>query len=414
MRRLALSHPAVGFSFTSEERNLIDLGEGDDSARRLRLVMGEEAAANSVDFAHESGGVTVMGRAGLPTYTRAQANLQFFFVNGRPVRDRLLAGAIKGAYADLMMRGRFPAVCLFVTCPAAFVDVNVHPAKAEVRFRAAGLVRGLIVKAIRDAFAGEGGRTAPSLGQGLANSLRPQMPSASLAARAMAFAAAAPGGFAEERPIFAMNGTVSARVDDAPNEGNADHPLGAARAQIHGTYIVSQSGGGMVIIDQHAAHERLVYERLKRERAAGPIATQPLLIPDVIDLEPAAVERLAAAADMLADAGLVLEAFGETAILLREVPGALAGGDMRALLRDVADDLAEADTSGGVEERINKLLATMACHHSVRANRLLRPEEMNALLREMEVTPNSGQCNHGRPTYIELKLSDIERLFGRT
>jgi DNA mismatch repair protein MutL len=410
VRRLALAHPAVAVSFTSEERTLIDLGEGDDRDRRLRRVMGEEAAANSVDFAHESGGIAVTGRAGLPTYTRAQANLQFFFVNGRPVRDRLLAGAIKGAYADLMMRGRFPAVCVFVTCPAAFVDVNVHPAKAEVRFRDPGLVRGVIIKAIREALAGDGSRTAPRLGEGLLRSLRPP----SLTARAMAFATGAPGGFAEEQQGFAMNGTVASRIEDAPDSPHTDHPLGAARAQIHGTYIVSQNGGGMVIIDQHAAHERFVYERLKRERAGGHIATQPLLIPDVIDLDPAAVDRLAAASAMLAAAGLVLEPFGETAIILREVPGAVAGGDMRALVRDVADGLAEADTAAGVEERINRVLATMACHHSVRANRVLKPEEMNALLRQMEVTPNSGQCNHGRPTYIELKLSDIERLFGRT
>ncbi len=325
--------------------------------------------------------------------------MQFIFVNGRPVRDKLLGGAIRGAYADLMTRARFPAIVLFVTCPSGRVDVNVHPAKAEVRFRDGAMVRSLIVGAVRKCLGAGHHAANTNLARQTMTSFRPMT-------------APAYAGFAETQAAFAMNMPLAAPL--AGNEMAADHPLGAARAQLHDNYIVAQTADGFVLVDQHAAHERLVYERLKRERAGAGIATQPLLVPEVVDLDPVGVERLAGAAELMAQSGLALEAFGDGAVIVREVPAALAGGDIAGLIRDLAGELAELDQADAVEERINHVLATIACHHSVRSGRRLRPEEMNALLREMERTPNSGQCNHGRPTFIELKLSDIERLFGRS
>ncbi len=417
VRRLALAAPHVGFSFTSEERVLIDLApeaEGDAGRRRrIARVMGDDVFANMVDFAGGRDPFRLWGLASLPTYHRAQAGLQFFFVNGRPVRDKLLAGAIRGAYADLLMRGRFPAVCLFIECPSAFVDVNVHPAKAEVRFRDSGLVRGAIVSSIREALGGSSRKTSLGLSAATLGAARPgsRVPTPALVETALA--GTAPQGFAEEQAHFAMDNVASARMAETPVIAQAPHPLGAARAQFHENYILAQTEDGIVIVDQHAAHERLVYEALKAERAGRRIATQPLLIPDVIDLDAVSIERLTQAAALLAELGLVIEPFGEGSVVVREVPGALAGGNIAHLVRDVSDDLGE-DMGSTVEERVNHLLATMACHHSVRSGRQLRADEMNALLRKMEVTPNSGQCNHGRPTYIELKLSDIERLFGRS
>jgi DNA mismatch repair protein MutL len=417
VRRLALAAPHVGFSFASEERVLIDLSaeaEGDQGRRRrVARVMGDEVFANMVDFVGGRDAFRLWGLASLPTYHRAQAGLQFFFVNGRPVRDKLLAGAIRGAYADLLMRGRFPAVCLFIDCPNAFVDVNVHPAKAEVRFRDPGLVRGAIISAIRDALGTKSRKTASGLGSATVSALRPVMPRPAGRVLETSFANYAPLGLAEEQAHFAMDNVASAPVVDMPLPADDPHPLGAARAQLHGNYILAQTEDGIVIVDQHAAHERLVYEELKAERLGRRISTQPLLIPEVIDLDAVSIERLANAAELLAELGLVLEPFGEGSIVVREVPAALAGGAIARLVRDVADDLGDESTTT-LEERANQLLATMACHHSVRAGRQLRPEEMNALLRQMERTPKSGQCNHGRPTYIELKLSDIERLFGRS
>lgn len=421
VRRLALAAPHVGWSFTSEERVLVDLAPetADDKGRRRRIarVMGDEVFANMVDFEGGKEPFRLWGLASLPTYHRAQGGLQFFFVNGRPVRDKLLAGAIRGAYADLLMRGRFPAVCLFIECPSAFVDVNVHPAKAEVRFRDSALVRGAIVSAIRDALGRSSRKTAAGLSSATLGAIRPLAPppprSTSAIGRAFESFAPMPPGMAEEQAHFAMDNVASARVAEIPLVAEAPHPLGAARTQFHENYILAQTEDGIVIVDQHAAHERLVYEELKAERAGKRIATQPLLIPDVVDLDSVSVERLAQAQELLAELGLVLEPFGEGSIVVREVPAALTGGNIARLVRDVADDLGE-DSASTVEERVNHLLATMACHHSVRSGRQLRPEEMNALLRKMEVTPNSGQCNHGRPTYVELKLSDIERLFGRS
>ena len=407
VKRLAMAHPAVGFSFTSEERRLLDLPVNEEPRARIAHLMGEDFLANAAAFSGEREGSRVEGFASLPTWHRSQSSQQYLFVNGRPVRDKLLAGAIKGAYADLMMRGRFPAMVLFIEAPMAFLDVNVHPAKAEVRFRDGGLVRSLIIGTVRAALGVSARQSAPGLARGAFDYAR-----SSFGERQAGFAASAPQGFAEAQSAFVMDGAASARTAVAMAV-DSDAPLGAARAQLHENYIVAQTRDGIVIVDQHAAHERLVYEKLKGQFAARAIAGQPLLVPEVIELDAAAAERLADHADMLAQSGLVLERFGASAIVVREVPAALGGGRIKAMIIDIADDLAKEDASESVTGRINHLLATMACHHSIRSGRILRAEEMNALLREMEATPNSGQCNHGRPTYVELRLEDIEKLFGR-
>ncbi len=410
VRRMALAHPEVGFTFVTEERRVIDAPKGESEENRIRRVLGRDFMENAVPFALEREGVTVRGFAGLPTWSRAQTGMQYMFVNGRAVRDKLLGGAIRGAYADLMPSGRFPAMVLFVACPPDRVDVNVHPAKAEVRFRDSGLIRALIVSAVRDAL---GRKRAPDTGLAAETvaSFRPMTPPTFFSA---AWQPPPQPGLGERQAAFDMNLPPSALPSSQPEPPpDADYPLGQARAQIHDNYIVAQTRDGFVLVDQHAAHERLVYERLKRERAQSGIATQPLLVPDVVDLDPVAVERLSAAAEVLAQSGLVLEPFGEGAVIIREVPAAIGKADVSGIIRDIADELTELGVTTSIEQRINHVLATMACHHSVRSGRKLRPEEMNALLREMEATPNSGQCNHGRPTFIELKLADIERLFGR-
>ena len=400
VRRLALAHPATGFSFVTEERRMIAAPAGETREARVSRIMGAEFRANAVTFLGERDGVGVEGFAGLPTYSRAQGNMQFAFVNGRPVRDKLITGAIRGAYADLMSRARFPALVVYLTCPPDRVDVNVHPAKSEVRFRDSAFVRSLIVSTIRAAFAGQGLAANTTLSNATVSSFRPMPPAANPY-----------GGFAERQAAFEMNMPLQAAIDDAPV--TEDFLLGVARAQFHDNYIVAQTKTGIVLVDQHAAHERLVYERLKRERAGAGIATQPLLVPQVVELDPADVERVTGAQDVLAQSGLTVEAFGDGAVLLREIPMALVGADIAGIIKDVADELSELGETTAIDERINHVLSTMACHNSVRSGRKLKPDEMNALLREMEVTPNSGQCNHGRPTFVELKLSDIERLFGR-
>ena len=403
VRRMALAHPEIGFAFVAEERRLVDVPKAEGQEARIRRILGAEFMENAVPFDRERDGLRVRGYAGLPTWSRNNSAQQYMFVNGRSVRDKLISGAIRGAYADVLPSGRFPALVLFLECPPDRVDVNVHPAKAEVRFRDGALVRGLIVGAIRDALAGK--RIADTgLSRQTASSFRPVMP------RPFNHR-----GFDEEekQAALAMNMPPASAPVTEPEATSPDYPLGNARAQIHDNYIVAQTRDGFVLVDQHAAHERLVYERLKRERADRGIETQPLLVPEVVDLDPVDVERLAAAADVLAQGGLVLESFGDGAVIIREVPAAIARGDVAGIVRDVADELAELGVATSLEDRINHVLATMSCHNSVRSGRRLRPEEMNALLREMEATPNSGQCNHGRPTFIELKLSDIEKLFGR-
>lgn len=440
VKRLAVAHPAIRFALSGDHLTAINLSPEPDGghglARRLARVLGADFTDNAVpvDIAREN--LRLSGQIGLPTYHRGTAAHIHFVVNGRPVRDKLLLGAVRGAYADVMAGDRHPVLALFIDCDPAIVDVNVHPAKTEVRFRDPAHIRGLLVSALKDALARAGFRAATTGGTRTLEALRPafapaprpgpvaaRVPSArpsaafpSVEARYGTATLDRPAGFEESAQApFSAFAPPSADIRAVPPmaEGREEAPLGAARAQLHGTYIVAQTGDGIVIVDQHAAHERLVYERLKRERATRGIARQLLLIPEVVELDPLDADRVLAEADTLASLGLAVESFGAGAVLVREVPAALAGGRIKALVQDVADALGEWGTAAPVEERLDAVLSRMACHGSVRAGRRLKPEEMNALLREMEATPLSGQCNHGRPTYVELKLADIERLFGR-
>jgi len=433
VRRLAMSRPDVAFTLAGEERAPVTWGQAlpGPSGRLARLgdVLGPDFRANAVAVAGGREGLMIEGFAGLPTYSRANALGQYLFVNGRPVRDKLMLGAVRGAYADHMPRDRHPVVALFVTVDPREVDVNVHPAKTEVRFRDPGLVRASIVRALQEALARETQRAASTGGAATIEALRatlrpdasrprewdwrrsPAAPATGFAARALAGA-----GFASAAQRAFDVGAPSADARVVPVEVVPDlveRPLGAARAQVHETYIVTQTRDGIVIVDQHAAHERLVYERMKAALEQTGVARQLLLIPEIVELEEADVERLVARADELARYGLIIEPFGPGAVAVRETPGLLGEIDARALVRDLAEHLAEWDEALPLERRLMHVAATMACHGSVRAGRRLKPEEMNALLRDMEATPNSGQCNHGRPTYVELKLADIERLFGR-
>jgi DNA mismatch repair protein MutL len=419
VKRLAMAAPEVRFSLSS------DIGAGFDwpacphggagRAERLRQALGDDFAANSLELDAGHEGVKLLGRVGLPTYSRPNAGQQFLFVNGRAVRDKTLAGALRGAYLDFLPPDRHAVVALFIECEPSEVDVNVHPAKAEVRFRDSGRVRGLVVSAIRQRLsealhrAATTGGTATILAMRAPQSFRPA-PSARWDWRA---SPAAPLLYDEALVGFAEL-AVSAPTPGAPAiERDLAAPLGAARAQVHGTYIIAQTKDGLVVVDQHAAHERIVYEKLKRQRAAGGIERQALLSPLVVDLEEDAAALVDDHADELAGLGLVVEGFGRGAVLVREAPAVIAQGDLAGLVRDLAADLAAEDGVQSLARRLDQRLATFACHHSVRSGRTLKPDEMNALLREMESTPGAGQCNHGRPTYVELKLADIERLFGR-
>ena len=441
IKRQAMAHEDVSFALDLDGRRTLRLpaeSKGPDGRlARLSAIMGREFSENALAIDHEREGVRLTGFAGLPTYNRGNSAHQYLFVNGRPVRDRLLQGALRGAYADFLARDRHPLVALYLEVDPSYVDVNVHPAKAEVRFRDPALVRGLIVGGLRHVLAGAGHRAATTVASETLNNLRPgwspQAPSA------QGFSAWQMGGWAQNAQAAAQTipglTEVSARAEpaqdwpaatsynqqpglqEAPAPSMAfdpvDFPLGAARAQIHETYIVAQTRDGVVIVDQHAAHERLVYERMKVEMAQGGVSRQVLLLPEVVELDPAEAERVAARADELAALGLMVEAFGPGAILVRETPALLGETDVAGLIRDIADDLAENGQALALKERLEEVCSTMACHGSVRAGRRLNAPEMNALLRQMEATPHSGQCNHGRPTYVELKLADIERLFGR-
>ena len=406
VRRLALANPQTGFSFASEERQWINAPSGETARARVARIMGAEFMANALPMRHAAEDIAVEGFVSLPTFARGSATMQFAFVNGRPVRDKLVSGAIRGAYADVLPPGRHPSVVLFIDCAPTRVDVNVHPAKTEVRFRDPGFVRGLIVSGIKRALAASAVKPDTAKASATVSAFAGSRPYALQTPSAFALQAAfemqmPPAGLAEEQQWPALS-------DVAPQ-----YPLGLARAQIHDTYIVAQTTEGFILVDQHAAHERIVYERLKREREAQGIITQPLLVPQVIELDESSVATLDSLREELAQAGLHLEAFGPGAILLREVPAALAKANLKALLAAVVDDASEMKQVKTVGERVNHMLATMACHYSVRAGRTMRVEEMNALLREMERTPNAGQCNHGRPTFIALEMKDIERLFGR-
>src|SRR5450830_1766058 len=425
VRRLAMSRPDVAFTLAGEERAPVTWAAANDELGRLGDVLGSDFRANAIAIDAEREGVRVEGFAGLPTLTRANALGQYLFVNGRPVRDKLILGAVRAAYADYLPRDRHPVVALFVTLDTQEVDANVHPAKTEVRFRNAGLVRALIVHALKDGLAREGKRTAANSDGAVISSFRPAFsprPGNWDWRRSPAYPASAPSSYGATATAFAERDqsafdvgapTADVRLESAPAPDLLDRPLGAARTQIHETYIVSQTRDGLIVVDQHAAHERIVYERLKASLAQNGVQRQILLIPEIVELDEATVEKLVARATELETFGLAIESFGPGAVAVRETPSLLGKTNAAALLRDLAEHMAEWDEALPLERRLLHVAATMACHGSVRAGRILKPEEMNALLREMEDTPNSGQCNHGRPTYVELKLSDIEKLFGR-
>ncbi len=432
VKRLAMSRPDIAFTLESEDRTHLRYeANGGDllDARLARLgeVLGREFTENALPISAEREGIRLTGFAGLPTLNRGNARLQFLFVNGRPVQDRLLSGALRGAYADFLARDRHPLVALFLEAPPGMVDVNVHPAKAEVRFRDSGIVRGLVVGALKHALSEAGhrasttvadaalgafqpGRTMPLQGR---YGYAPSRPSPGLAEAAATFQS--PQSSRSQAGMGALDGfdTPNGAVVIEEDEAREAYPLGAARGQLHETYIISQTSDGIVIVDQHAAHERLVYERMKTALENGGIPRQGLLIPEVVELDEAAVARISDHAHELAELGLAVEAFGANAVVVRETPGPLGHCDVKGLVRDLADELDGLGAGRALRERLQDVAATMACHGSVRAGRRLAGSEMDALLREMEATPHSGQCNHGRPTYVELKLADIEKLFGR-
>jgi len=457
IKRQAMAHEAVAFTLSLDGKVTLRLPAEhpgfEGRLKRLGALLGRDFEANALLIDQERDGVRLSGYAGLPTYSRGNAAHQFLFVNGRPVRDRLLQGALRGAYADFLARDRHPAAALFLDIDPLYVDVNVHPAKAEVRFRDPALVRGLIVGALRHALHAAGHRASTTVAADALSGFRPHTGEAlysPTSPSAQSFGNAAPGWSGWQgwsQPAAAAQNLPglnerSARVEhtwsgeaaapdfrtlaevQAEQTGQIapgaqapadliDYPLGAARAQLHGTYIVAQTRDGLVVVDQHAAHERLVYERMKAQMATGAVTRQALLTPEVVELDPAEAERVAARAEELAEMGLIVEAFGVGAVLVRETPALLGDTDVQGLIRDIADDLSEHGAALSLKERMAEVCGTMACHGSVRAGRVLSAPEMNALLRQMEATPHSGQCNHGRPTYVELKLNDLEKLFGR-
>ncbi len=433
VKRLAMAEPSVAFTL----RDVSGGGEGRVTFRadrengdlfdalhaRLARVLGREFAENALQIDATREGLRLYGYAALPTYSRGAAVAQYLFVNGRPVRDKMLTGALRAAYFDFLSRDRHPAAALFIDCDPTLVDVNVHPAKSEVRFRDPGLARGLIVSSLRHALAEAGHRASSTVANATLGAMRPepapatparvyQMDRPSPAARQAAYRAQSPG-FAELSQDYSGR-IVEPVPETAPEDEPQDLPLGAARGQVHENYIIAQTADGMVIVDQHAAHERLVYEKLKSQMAENGVAAQALLIPEIVELTDGDCARLMAVAEDLSRFGLTIESFGGGAIAVRETPAILGEVDARAMILDILDELSDQGESQMVQARIEAILSRVACHGSVRSGRRMRAEEMNALLREMEATPHSGQCNHGRPTYVELKLSDIERLFGRS
>jgi len=435
LNRLAMAHPEIAFTLSDGTRDLIKLNAvtprlGDDAAaarlERLSGIMGRAFADNAMTIDALREGIRLSGHAGVPTLNRGNAAMQFLFVNGRPVRDRLLLGAVRGAYREFLASDRHPLLALFLEVPPTEVDVNVHPAKTEVRFRDAGVVRGLIVSALKHALAEAGHRASTTVAGAALGAFRPSphpggaLPLGRSGGHGPSYPAARPGGLSDVyAPLpeldrapsapMTMDQGIGAAADPPP----ADYPLGVARAQVHATYVIAQTADGLVIVDQHAAHERLTQEKIKTALASGGVSRQMLLIPEVVEMEEPAVDRLLARADELAEMGLVIEGFGPGAVVVRETPALLGDMDIQGVIRDLADDLAEYGETIALAERIGDVCATMACHGSIRAGRRLNAEEMNRLLREMEATPHSGQCSHGRPTYVELKLADIEKLFGR-
>lgn len=412
IKRLAMAHPDIYFTMEGDGFSALNYTIAHEKHRSARLaqILGREFSDNSVEIDAIREGLTLTGFVSLPTFHRATSSEQYFYVNGRPVRDKVLLGALRAAYMDVMRSDRHSIVALFMECDPRFVDVNVHPAKTEVRFQDAGLVRGLMIGALREALAGAGHRASTLGGSTTLGAFR------SSESFAPNFAPRSGAGFSDSvQAHFAPFSEPTARaVQNAPCVEIIDNPLGAALAQVHENYILAQTHDGFVLVDQHAAHERLVYERLKLQRIDEGVVRQILLIPNIIDLDEALVARLQEFAAELTQLGLVLEPFGPGAIAVQEVPASIAHGNIAKIIRKLAETIDEWGGAIALEARVDLVLKTIACHYSIRSGRRMRVEEMNALLRDMEATPNSAQCNHGRPTYVELKLSDIERLFGRT
>jgi DNA mismatch repair protein MutL len=427
LRRLAMARPEVGFRLVHDGRTLLNLPpETDDgpaaSLNRLAAIIGADFAANAVPVDLVRDGILLGGLAGIPTYNRGVADHQYLFVNRRPVKDRMLVGALRGAYQDLLARDRHPVAALFLDVPADFVDVNVHPAKTEVRFRDAGMVRGLIVSGLRRALDAAGHRASTQVSGAALAAFRPepQLP----APEPWAAPLTAPAGVAEAAqlfrelppafpPSFFAPWTSGAPISPSPASPPEQFPLGAARGQVAATYIVAETADALILVDQHAAHERLTLERMNRALAGGAVPAQALLVPEIVELDEIAAGRIAARAAELHELGLEVEPFGPGAIAVRATPALLGACDVKGLITDLADDLAAFGLALSLKERLEAVAATMACHGSVRAGRHLSIAEMNALLREMEATPHSGQCNHGRPTWVKLAKTDIEKLFGR-
>ncbi len=443
VNRLAMAHPEIGFSLRGDiERPLISLPVNtgdmfDMRLARLSAVLGKDFADNAVRVDAMRDKLRLTGHIGVPTLHRGSARHQYLFVNGRPVKDRLMGGAVRGAYRDFLARDRHPLVALFLDIPPEEVDVNVHPAKTEVRFRDAGMVRGLIVSALRHALAEAGHRASTTVADAALGAFRPangngaagRPPGVSTNGRPSGDHAPGVNGMAETATawqgpnpshlpasdVFNGVGAPTVRTLGEPDAEDTafDNPLGAARAQVHRTYIVSQTADGIVIVDQHAAHERLVYEEMKKALANGGVHRQGLLIPEVVELDDDLANALIARRGDLAEFGLAIEKFGGGAIVVREYPALLGDGDIQGLVRNLADEIVEMGGDFSLKEKLDEVCGTIACHSSIRAGRTMNGDEMNALLRQMEATPHSGQCNHGRPTYVELKLNDLERLFGR-
>ena len=439
VKRLSMAHPEIAFQFTNGERIVFQTAaHGTDMFEsrltRLGAVLGREFMENALPIDAEREHFHLTGFAGLPTFSRGNAQQQYLFVNGRPVKDKLLSGAVRGAYMDYLARDRHPVLALFLEMPMEFVDVNVHPAKAEVRFQNAGHVRGLIVSALRHALHEAGHRASTTVAEAALSSMqtggamqtggfsgmsgftpplhgreRPTLPSG--------FATPQNPAFAAQMPLQGAGDVAQPTAREMDGGGGANdfenYPLGAARGQLHHTYIISQTVDGIIIVDQHAAHERLVYEKMKTALASQGAERQTLLIPEVVELDENDVQNILSRKDEMAELGLVIEEFGPDAVVVREQPALLGETDIKGLIKDLADEISSLDEALSLKEKLDEVCGTMACHGSVRAGRALTTFEMNALLREMEATPHSGQCNHGRPTYVELKLKDIERLFGR-
>ena len=427
IKRLAMAHAQVGFSFAADAGKSFDYASCEDGPegkrRRIAQVLGEEFRANSIEIDAARDDITLTGFASLPTHNRGNAQMQFVYVNGRPIRDKLFTGAIRAAYMDFLAHDRHPSLALYLHCDPRIVDINVHPAKAEVRFADPGLIRGLVIGALKQALARESHRSTSTNARAAINLLAGKYAhrNAAPANWDIHNSPSAPGDFGQNHQEAFLN--IPPSADARPHEaikqdiGNAPEidyaPLGAARAQIHETYIISQTHDGLVIVDQHAAHERLLYENLKRQREQNGVAKQMLLIPVVVELDSVRLQAISTVIQELASLGLVLEPFGPGAVLVRESPAILGDINHKRLIANIADLLAEEGDTRGLSRQLDRVLSTCACHYSIRAGRRLSAPEMNALLREMETTPGAGQCNHGRPTYIELKLSDIEKLFGR-